>query len=127
MPFHVDDSDAATARVTFELPADQHDSIVSVVGSFNNWTPGAHELRSDGAGMISATAEVPYGRDVYFRYLSADDGWFDDPEAEPAGDGSRIEPIAYPLNSPDAADEGPATIDLSGQATPAAGSKSSRR
>ena len=31
-------------RVIFSLPLDQPAGEVSVVGSFNDWTPGAHRL-----------------------------------------------------------------------------------
>ena len=31
-------------RVTFSLPPDQPEGVVSVVGDFNDWEPGRHEL-----------------------------------------------------------------------------------
>ena len=40
-------------RVIFSLPLDQPAGEVSVVGSFNDWTPGAHRLLPRRNGMRS--------------------------------------------------------------------------
>jgi hypothetical protein len=68
--------------VTFVLPGDAPEVPVSVVGSFNDWTPGAHPLTADPDGGHSVTVVVPSGSAVHFRYLGADGLWFDDPEAD---------------------------------------------
>ena len=70
-------------RVTFCLPADQPYGDVSVVGTFNDWTPGTHRLvkRSDGTRTISVT--LPPG-EHRFRYLATGGVWFDD-SATPNG------------------------------------------
>ncbi|GAA0905091.1 isoamylase early set domain-containing protein [Virgisporangium aurantiacum] len=73
-------------RVTFSLPADDN-GAVSVVGTFNDWTPGKHELvpRRDGTRSISVT--LPPG-EHRFRYLATGGRWFDDHGADrvdPAG------------------------------------------
>ena len=68
-------------RVTFCLPADAPPGPVSVVGTFNGWEPGAHELkpRRDGTRTVSVT--MPPGR-YAFRYLASDGIWLDDENAD---------------------------------------------
>ena len=69
-------------KLTFTLPPDQPSGDVSVVGTFNDWTPGAHKLvrRTNGTRSISVT--VPAGATVRFRYLGQDGHWFDEPDAD---------------------------------------------
>ena len=71
----------AKTRITFSLSADQPSGVVSVVGSFNDWTPGQHELvvRRDGSRSVSVT--LPAG-EHRFRYLATDGLWFDDHGAD---------------------------------------------
>ena len=71
-------------RVTFCLPVNQPSGPVSVVGTFNDWEPGRHELkpRRDGTRTISIT--VPSGH-YRFRYLGVDGVWFDDENADGVG------------------------------------------
>jgi 1,4-alpha-glucan branching enzyme len=71
----------AKTRVTFSLAADQPDGVVSVVGSFNDWTPGRHQLvlRRDGTRSVSVT--LPAG-EHRFRYLGTGGVWFDDHSAD---------------------------------------------
>lgn len=71
-------------RVTFCLPGDQPVGTVSVVGTFNGWVPGEHELkpRRDGTRTVS----VPLGPGNYaFRYLADGGVWLDDPQADAIG------------------------------------------
>jgi 1,4-alpha-glucan branching enzyme len=71
-------------RVTFSLPADAPDGPVSVVGTFNGWEPGRHELtrRRDGTRTVSVTmAPGTYA----FRYLATDGVWLDDDSADAVG------------------------------------------
>jgi 1,4-alpha-glucan branching enzyme len=71
-------------RVTFCLPAEDPVGTVSVVGTFNDWVPGLHELktRRDGTRTIS----VPLGPGHYaFRYLASDGVWLDDDHADGFG------------------------------------------
>jgi hypothetical protein len=56
--------------------------VVSVVGSFNDWTPGADVLVRGEDGSGTAVISTPVGRDVHFRYLSDGRRWFDDPDAD---------------------------------------------
>ena len=70
-------------RVTFTLPAAETppEGVVSVVGTFNDWTPGQHELvpRRDGSRSVSVT--LPAG-EHRFRYLATGGLWFDDSAAD---------------------------------------------
>jgi hypothetical protein len=68
-------------RVTFSLPADDVCEVVSVVGTFNDWTPGRHELqpRRDGTRSVSVTLAPGEHR---FRYLGSGGRWFDDHGAD---------------------------------------------
>jgi 1,4-alpha-glucan branching enzyme len=62
-------------RLTFVLPADQPLGRVSVVGDFNRWLPGAHELRKRSNGTRSLSVTVPEGTSLRFRYLAENDHW----------------------------------------------------
>jgi 1,4-alpha-glucan branching enzyme len=68
-------------RVTFALPAHEPPGEVSVVGTFNDWTPGEHRLvrRSNGIRTVSVT--LPPG-EHRFRYLATGGVWFDDHSAD---------------------------------------------
>jgi hypothetical protein len=70
----------AAYQVTFVLPQDAAAGPVSVVGDFNGWTPGRHELRPLRNGTRSVSVRVPADRPVRFRYLDASGRWFDDPD-----------------------------------------------
>lgn len=50
-----------------------------MVGDFNDWCPGAHEMRRRGNGTRSAAITVPVGTRLRFRYLAEDGHWFNDP------------------------------------------------
>ena len=69
------------SRVTFSLPLNEPPGVVSVVGDFNEWTPGRHELvqRRNGARSVSIVLEPGVHR---FRYLATGGVWFDDEGAE---------------------------------------------
>ncbi len=73
---------AATCTLTFALPTATLDGNVSVVGTFNDWTPGAHLLRRRSNGTASASVKVPVGTTVRFRYLGENGRWFDDADAD---------------------------------------------
>jgi 1,4-alpha-glucan branching enzyme len=85
-------TDAVTGEtlVTFEVADDVHDGVVSVVGSFNHWTPGVDVLQRQEGGTLSVTVKVEPGSDVHFRYLGSGGVWFDDPVAESTEYGSVI-------------------------------------
>lgn len=68
-------------RVTFSLPADDPTGVVSVVGDFNGWEPGRHELTRRRNGTRSVSVILPPG--VHrFRYLATGGHWFDDASAD---------------------------------------------
>lgn len=81
---------AKTPKLTFVLPAAEPAGRVSVVGDFNDWTPGAHELRKRSNGTRSVSVSLPKGSTVRFRYLGENGVWFDDPEAEQTSEGGLV-------------------------------------
>jgi 1,4-alpha-glucan branching enzyme len=70
------------AHLTFVLPQDDPTGRVSVVGDFNDWTPGTHTLVKRSNGTRSVKVSVPAGQQYGFRYLGEDGHWFDDPAVE---------------------------------------------
>jgi hypothetical protein len=64
-------------RVTFCIPADQPAGPVSVVGTFNDWRPGEHELKVRRDGTRTISVRLDPGQ-YAFRYLGTDGHWFDD-------------------------------------------------
>jgi 1,4-alpha-glucan branching enzyme len=82
MTIHLE-HDPATGTITAIFTIEGTDqSSVSVVGSFNDWTPGQHTFGPAEEGLLSATVPVQPGEELHFRYLAADGHWFDDPEAD---------------------------------------------
>ena len=76
--------------VTWVLPTDVHDGPVSVVGCFNDWTPGSHVLGKRSNGTRSASFTVEAGSEIRFRYLGHGGRWFNDPETHHDGDNGVI-------------------------------------
>lgn len=77
-------------RVTFSLPADEPAGRVSVVGDFNDWEPGRHELQARRNGTRTVSVPLDPGR-YRFRYLASDGVWLDDEQADAIGpQGSEI-------------------------------------
>jgi 1,4-alpha-glucan branching enzyme len=72
---------ATGTTVTFALD-DSVTGPVSVVGDFNDWTPGVHRLRKRSNGTRSVAVTLPTGQPTRFRYLGDGGHWFDDPEAD---------------------------------------------
>jgi hypothetical protein len=71
-------------RVTFSLPADQPSGPVSVVGTFNDWVPGRHELKARRDGTRTISVQLDPGH-YSFRYLGAGGVWLDDEHADGFG------------------------------------------
>jgi len=69
-------------RITFAIPEDVPAGRVSVVGDFNDWTPGVHTMIKRANGMRSVAVTVPTGTVTRFRYLGENGRWFDDPDAD---------------------------------------------
>ncbi|MEV8506455.1 isoamylase early set domain-containing protein [Actinoplanes sp. NPDC051475] len=77
-------------RVTFCLPKDAPQGDVSVVGTFNDWTPGEHELKARRDGTRTVTLSLDPGH-YRFRYLASDGVWLDDEHADAVGpNGSEL-------------------------------------
>ncbi len=77
-------------RVTFCLPADAPAGTVSVVGSFNDWQPGRHELVARRDGTRTVTVRLAPG-EYRFRYLATGGVWLDDDSADEVDHhGSRL-------------------------------------
>lgn len=71
-------------RITFILPATaaaNPDARTSVVGSFNGWQPGRHELQRRRNGTSSVSVTLPPG-EHHFRYLATGGRWSDDPDVD---------------------------------------------
>ncbi len=77
-------------RITFTLDAAEPDGPVSVVGDFNDWEPGRHELKSRRNGTRSVSVILAPG--VHrFRYLATGGVWLDDETADQVDhDGSVV-------------------------------------
>lgn len=71
---------AGRTTITFVLPQDHPTGRVSVVGDFNDWTPGVHTLVKRSNGTRSAKVPVTPGAAYRFRYLAEGGVWFDDPD-----------------------------------------------
>lgn len=76
----IDRDRAGGARLTFVLLPDTPAGRVSVVGDFNDWRPGEHELRPRSNGTRSVSVTVPEGADVRFRYLGEGGHWCNETE-----------------------------------------------
>lgn len=76
----IDRDRAGGVRVTFVLRPDEPTGRVSVVGDFNGWLPGAHELRPRSNGTRSVAVTVPAGTPLRFRYLGENGHWCDETE-----------------------------------------------
>jgi 1,4-alpha-glucan branching enzyme len=70
-----------TVQLTFVLPQEAPGGRVSVVGDFNEWTPGVHTLVKRSNGTRSVKVPVKPGASYRFRYLAEGGVWFDEPAA----------------------------------------------
>jgi len=71
---------AESAKVTFVLPGGEAGAGCSVVGDFNGWRPGVHQLRRRSNGTRSISVVLPLGTQIRFRYLGSNGHWFNDPD-----------------------------------------------
>jgi 1,4-alpha-glucan branching enzyme len=76
----IDRDRSGDVRVTFVLRPNTPRGRVSVVGDFNEWRPGAHELRPRSNGTRSVSVTVPDGAQVRFRYLGEGGHWCNETE-----------------------------------------------
>ncbi len=102
------DSESASYRVVFDLPADLDVAGAAVVGDFNDWSPDAHVMTRAEDGRLERAVEFSPGQRVRFRYRIDGERWENDwdaddyvpndhggddsvlivPEAPPAADGN---------------------------------------
>jgi 1,4-alpha-glucan branching enzyme len=93
----IDRDRSGGVRVTFVLWSDTPRGRVSVVGDFNGWRPGVHELRPRSNGTRSVAVTVPDGTHVRFRYLAEGGHWCNEteyPGVRRVGDDSLV--VAIP-------------------------------
>jgi 1,4-alpha-glucan branching enzyme len=76
----IDRDRTGDVRITFVLRPETPRGRVSVVGDFNDWRPGVHELRKRTNGTRSVAVTVPPGTDVRFRYLAEGGHWTNETE-----------------------------------------------
>lgn len=70
-------------KITFVLPDDHpYGEKVSVVGEFNDWTPGEHPFVRRSNQTYSINVMLPEGGRYAFRYYSEDCGWINEEEAD---------------------------------------------
>lgn len=67
---------AGNTKVTFRV-TDESATKISVVGDFNDWTPGVHVLQRRRGGTKSVAVVLPAGA-YRFRYLAEGDVWLSD-------------------------------------------------
>jgi hypothetical protein len=65
-----------STKIQFVLSDDVHDGAVSAVGTFNDWTPGAHKASPPQQRHPQCDVAVPKGQSVRFRYLGEGGVWF---------------------------------------------------
>ncbi len=72
-----------SVKVTFVLPDDHpYGEDVSVVGDFNDWTPGEHRFVRRSNQTYSTNVMLPEEGRYAFRYYSEEQGWINDEEAD---------------------------------------------
>ena len=69
-------------QIRFTIDDHVHEGVVSVVGSFNDWTPGLTVFVLQPNGKRVADVTVDGTADVYFRYLGSNGTWFDDSDTD---------------------------------------------
>ncbi len=75
--------DSDQVKVTFVLPEDHSfGEEVSVVGDFNDWTPGEHEFVRRSNQTYSTNVTLSEGDRYAFRYYSEEKGWVNEEEAD---------------------------------------------
>jgi len=70
-------------KVTFVLSEDHpYGDTVSVVGEFNDWTPGKHSFVRRSNQTFSTNVLLEEGDRYAFRYYSEEEGWVNEEEAD---------------------------------------------
>jgi 1,4-alpha-glucan branching enzyme len=82
--------DSDRVKVTFVLPEDHpYGDTLSVVGDFNDWTPGEHTFVRRSNQTFSTNVMLEEGDRYAFRYYSDEHGWVNEEEAD------AVEPNEY--------------------------------
>lgn len=79
---HTFSKTGARSQVTFKLKIARDLSGGSVVGDFNNWTPGAHKLKADKSGHLTAIVSLPSNKRFAFKFLTTGGAWLNDDAAD---------------------------------------------
>ncbi|WP_072041932.1 hypothetical protein [Nigerium massiliense] len=74
------DTKSGGQKLTFTLPANHEAGAISVVGNFNDWTPGELPFKKRGDKQ-SASVVLPADYIAVFRYLGEGGNWFDEQDA----------------------------------------------
>lgn len=78
-------SEPGHKKVTFSVDQEFTEGrVCSVVGDFNEWTPGKHKLVRRTAGKYSVSVVLPAGQYEY-RVLRDQGEWLTDPEVASTG------------------------------------------
>lgn len=79
----VNKRDSDQVKVTFVLPDDHpYGESVSVVGDFNDWTPGEHSFVRRSNQTYSTNVMLEEGSEYAFRYYSEEAGWINEEDAD---------------------------------------------
>lgn len=73
---------ADKVKVTFVVSNNSDAQAISVVGDFNDWTPGKNKLVKRNNGTRSASVQLDKGESYRFRYFTGDGSWFNDEAAD---------------------------------------------
>jgi len=68
--------------VTFRYPADKGIRALELLGTFNDWSRGKHEMRRRKDGSWSLTLRLPKGTENRYRYLADGKRWITDEQAD---------------------------------------------
>lgn len=69
-------------KVTFSMPYSEGQPLLSVVGDFNDWQPGATKLVKRNNGTCSVSIALDAGQRFLFRYYGEDGVWINDETAD---------------------------------------------
>jgi 1,4-alpha-glucan branching enzyme len=71
-------------KVNFKVESEKANGAtkMSVVGDFNQWNEGAHELKALKDGTFTITIDLETGREYQFRYLADGHIWLNEAEAD---------------------------------------------
>lgn len=86
----LDRSGVVDGRRTLTFRLRDQRGPVSVVGSFNAWTPGVLVLTANVGGEVVGSVEIPADEEVRFRYLGVGGNWFDEPQADRIDAGGSV-------------------------------------